>query len=322
MCRRRHLLSVFSLFFICLFGFVGCRKGVDVWPETGKKRVLVSFAPLYCFTKNVAGDDVDVRCLLTTQGPHDFSPSQHDVELANRADLILINGLGVDEWITAMAKKSKASIKEIAEEIPNEHLRKMAQAEGQKDDDHGHKHGEHDPHVWLGPAQAEVMVEKIAAQLSALDPAHKKNYEERAHGYIKELKELHAHGQAAFKDKKNKNLVAMHDSLGYFADAFGLKVVGSIQIRPGVETDAKTLTALVEMCKEKGVRVIAVEPQYSKQSAEVLQKHLKKEGLMVELVEIDPLETAPVADNNGNPDPAYYMKRMKQNIDDLAKALP
>jgi ABC-type Zn uptake system ZnuABC Zn-binding protein ZnuA len=114
----------------------------------------------------------------------------------------------------------------------------------------------------------------------------------------------------------------MHDSLGYFADAFGLKVVGSIQIRPGVEGDPRALAQLVEACEKNHVRVIAVEPQYPKKSAEVLQKHLREKNLTIELVEIDPLETAPVAGSNGNPDPAYYMKRMKQNIDDLAKALP
>ena len=68
--------------------------------------------------------------------------------------------------------------------------------------------------------------------------------------------------------------------------------------------------------------VIAAEPQYSKAGAEVLQKHLKTAGLSVTLAEVDPLETAPVAGKDGNPDPTYYMKRMKQNIDDLAKALP
>ena len=60
---------------ISLLTFSGCRRADDAWPNTGAKRVLVSFPPLYCFTKNVAGKDVDVRCLLTAQGPHEFIKS-------------------------------------------------------------------------------------------------------------------------------------------------------------------------------------------------------------------------------------------------------
>jgi len=316
----RQILG-WSLLF-SLLTFSGCRKAADVWPDTGKKRVLVSFPPLYCFTKNVAGEDLEVRCLLTAQGPHDFTPRPNDVLMVQKADLILINGLGLDEWITKMMGKSKATVIEVAESIPSDQLKAMAEGDGQKHEGHDHKHGEHDPHVWLGPPQAKAMVATIAAKLGAIDPKNKKNYEERAEVYGKELEKLLEHGKAAFKHKKSRNIIATHDSLQYFADAFGLKVVGNIQPRAGIEADAKKLTGLVKICKDHEVNVIAVEPQYSKGPAEALKSQLGKLGVTVELVEIDPLETAPAADNKAEPDPMYYMKRMYDNIDNLAKALP
>jgi zinc transport system substrate-binding protein len=311
--------AVLSLFLAALT-VAGCRRAEDVWPTTGAKRVLVSFPPLYCFTKNVAGKDVDVRCLLTAQGPHDFSPKANDLRLVREADLILLNGLGLDEWVVKMLKNGKGNLVEVGEGIPENLLKPSALGESHADDGHGHKHGPEDPHVWLGPPQAKAMIDVIAAKLAGLDPKNKTRYGERAEAYKKELDDLQAYGKAKFSNKKSRNIIATHESLQYFVDAFGLKVVGSIQPRPGIEPDAKKLTELVKLFKEHDVSVIAVEPQFSKGPAEALRNQLAKQGVTVALVEVDPLETAPAAPIN--PDPAYYMKQMYRNIDNLAKALP
>ena len=297
----------------------GCRKAEDVWPTQGKKRILASFPPLYCFAKNVAADDVDIRCLLTAKGPHDYQGDFRDQQLIDRADVILINGLELDNFVYKFAgPRKKHRVVEVGEAIPHEQL-KHADDSGHMHE--GHKHGEHDPHVWLGPPQAKAMVRFIAAKLGTVDPGHKTNYEQRAQAYIHELDKMHEHGKAAFKGKKSRNFISTHDSLQYFADAFGLTVVGHIQPRAGVEADGPKLTGLVKICKEHNVRVIAVEPQYSKGPAEALKSQLASKGIMVELVEVDPLETAPAAPNQNDPDPAYYLERMYRNIDNLAKAL-
>ena len=77
----------------------------------------------------------------------------------------------------------------------------------------------------------------------------------------------------------------------------------------------------MKTCKDHNVHVIAIEPQYSKAQAEALKNQLAKLGVTVELVEVDPLETAPAAANKLDPDPAYYVHKMRENIDNLAKAL-
>jgi zinc transport system substrate-binding protein len=316
---KMHVFRLLGWAILLPLLLAGCRKADDAWPSTGKKRVLASFPPLYCFSQNVAGDDVDVRCLLTLTGPHDFEWTSREILLRDKADLMLSNGLGLDEWATKKGDKTHAKIVEVAELLPQDQLRPMGKHE---DDGHGHKHGEYDPHVWLGPPQAKTLVAKIADELGELDPAHKKGYQERAKAYSDKLDELHEYGKTAFKAKKNRNIVTTHDSLGYFADAFGLKVVGSIQIKAGTDVDSRGLTELIKTCKEHGVRVIAVEPQYSKASAESLKRELDKKGIAVELIEIDPLETAPAAAGKADPDPGYYLATMRRNVDNLAKALP
>jgi ABC-type Zn uptake system ZnuABC Zn-binding protein ZnuA len=81
------------------------------------------------------------------------------------------------------------------------------------------------------------------------------------------------------------------------------------------------LARLVDICNRKGVGVIAVEPQYSRQQADALAKVLRGKGIEVKIALVDPMETAaPIA--RGNPDPNFYYDRMKANIDELAKAFP
>src|SRR4051794_17839106 len=97
--RRVHWVLLVALI------ATGCSKSPPVWPKAGKTRVLVTFPALYCFVKNVAGDDADVRCLLTSQGPHDYSETPRDMEITRSADVIFLIGLELDEFVYKMLKR-------------------------------------------------------------------------------------------------------------------------------------------------------------------------------------------------------------------------
>jgi len=305
----------------------GCTKAPAVWENVpgGPTKVLVTIPPLYCFAKNVAGDDAAVLSLLTTQGPHDFEPNRMDTLKAAKADLFISVGLGLDEFVADIAKKSgnkKIEVMELGETALEP--KKMLLASDEHDEheakerDGHHHHGEFDPHVWLGIDQAVVMVDYLGTTFQKIDPANKDKYAKRAEAYKEELKALKQEGLNELKAKKNKRLIAMHDSLRYFAQSFGLEIVGSIQPRPGVEADASKLKELARLCKEKDVRVIAVEPQFQNTAAEVLRSHLKGKGIEVELVTVDPMETVMPAEL----DAGYYVRTMRKNVKNLAEKLP
>jgi zinc transport system substrate-binding protein len=305
----------------------GCSPPEDPWKNVpgGQPRVLVSFAPLYCFAKAVGGPDVAVLSLMTGTGPHDHRPTPDDMIAANKADLFLLNGLALDDSMIKVANGSgnsrKDLVQKLGEAIPESQRIPVSGAP------HSHGpgvkcdccNGEFDPHVWLGIDEAVLMVNRIAELLEARekDPARKPGYRERADAYVKKLRELHAYGKAAFKGKKNLKFVTNHHSFRYFARSFGLEVVDSIQMQPGVDPDGAQLARLVEICKREQVRVIGVEPQYSRGAAETLQRNLNQALPDLAVIELDPIETAP-------PDqlsPDYYLKRMQANIDNLAKHL-
>jgi ABC-type Zn uptake system ZnuABC Zn-binding protein ZnuA len=306
-----------------LLWFGGCRKSDDIWAnvEGGPKRVLVSFPPLYCFTRAVADKDVKVVSLLAMVGPHGFRPGQDEAQVAHGADLFLVNGLKLDDFVTVVASRAdnpKLKMVKVADEALPEDKRLAISG-----DDHagheGHDHGKWDPHAWLGIEQAVLMVRKIAAVLKETDPEHAADYDRRANDYVKKLEDLQAEGKKLLKGKQNRKIIAMHESLGYFCKSFDLEVVASIMPQPGVEASSAQMAKLVDLCQEQNVRVIAVEPQYRKDVAESLKNAVpeaKRAGITI--VEIDPLETATRADLD---DPDYYFKVMRKNLDNLNKAM-
>lgn len=310
---------------LLMLGCRGSTEGTKVgdWPE-GKPKVVVSFAPLYCFAVNVAGDDATVRNVMSTTGPHDFSPTEQDARMVSKAELFFVVGLGLDESKAELMKKGsgneKLRIVELGEKIPKGDLCEgfCNHAEHKNDPDHHH---DKDPHVWLSPDLAEIMVNAIRDELKTADPAHATGYEQRAAAYIAKLRKLKQFGQTALKGKKDNRIVSFHDSLNYFAKCYGLEIRDVITINPGQEPDARKLQEAVRICTDasKPTRVIAVEPQYSTStSGETLRKELAAMGVKNPvLVEIDTLET--VKPNELTSD--WYEKRMQANLQALAGAL-
>ncbi len=313
------LLSVLVLG--CINSNTQSAKDAD-WPDKPGPKVVVSFAPLYCFAANVAGDDAVVKNVMTTTGPHDFEPSADDARLVGKADILFTVGLGLDDLAADRMKKGanndKLKVVALSSAIPKDKL-----LEGHCDHAHhgaDHKH-DSDPHVWLSPDLAILMVYKIRDELSALDPAHAGGYATRAEQYVTKLTALKTFGAAQFKKKTDNRLVSFHDSLTYFAHTFDLEIRGVLTQQPGKEPDAAQMKKLIRICidETKPTRVIAVEPQYSNSgSGEALRKELLAKGVKNPvLAEIDTLETV-------QPDalePDWYEKRMRENIRTLLAAL-
>jgi zinc transport system substrate-binding protein len=299
---------------------IGCSKSgttTNSWPDKPGPKALATFAPITCFVANVAGDRGTVRGIMSTQGPHEFVDTRSDAANVAGADLFFINGLELDNRI---AEKMKAASGNKALSIVDlgSKFDELRLLEGECHHEHadGHKH-EHglDPHIWLGPDMAISLVEFIRDEYKRADPSQAADYDRRAGEYIAKLKQLLADGKKQLGGKKLK-ILTMHESMGYFARAFELEVVGSIQTTPGQEPSRKKLDEVVNTCVEKKVTVIAVEPQYTTSNAvKVIERELKAKGLNdVVIVELDPLETSP----NAVPALNFYEHKMRENLNALA----
>jgi ABC-type Zn uptake system ZnuABC Zn-binding protein ZnuA len=299
----------------------GCGDSGPDWPERPGPKVVVSFPPLYCFAANVGGDEVSVKSVMSSQGPHHFDPKPADARLLSKADLFVVNGLTLDERIaekmTAAAGSKTLKLVNLGDRFHINEL-EMGACEHEGGDHHHHSHAT-DPHVWLGPDMAIRQVEGIRDALKEVDPSRAAGYDSRAAEYVAKIRQIKADGLAKLAGKADRKIVTFHGSLAYFAREFKIDVVEVIQKNPGQEPSAAALKKLVDVCVEKKVRVIVGDPQYSGQgSARRVLSELKAKGIAdAVLVEIDPLETAPPTELNAG----WYDEKMRDNLDKLAREL-
>jgi zinc transport system substrate-binding protein len=306
-------------------GVLGCAKAKPPWEGLGgPPRVLVTIPPLYSFVKSVGGDHVGVLCLCTATGPHSYEGTTRDALLLREADLFLASGLGLEKFTEKIRINSgteRFRFVELGDDLLKQKPKlvlKMRE-EHEEGKGHEHEHGEWDPHIWLGIPQARALVQEIARQLGEVDAAHKADYENNAAAYVKRLDDLRAEGKKLLAGKKDKRIIAFHDSFQYFADSFGLEILDVIEEGPGAEPTDKKMVDLVNLVVQKDIRVITVEPQYPEAKAQVLLDELKKKNKTeVKLVKIDPLETADEKDLSAD----WYTERLLENLKALAEALP
>lgn len=319
MLRRRFLMLAPLA---GLAPLVGCSSSVPQWPEVRGPKVLVTFAPYWCFVSNVIGDLGTVKSLLSTQGPHHADTSVAERTLVERADLMFINGLGLDNRFARKLRKDSTNRKleliDLGAKLPKAQLLQGECLHG-AEDGHDHDHGDHDPHVWLCPDLASRMVIQIRDELMKAAPEFAVEYKANAAAYLDRLAKLRAEGAALLKDRKDRKIVTVHESLGYFARSFDLTIAGVIQKAPGQEPNPAQQKELSVKCRKENVRVIAVEPQYaSRKSAEALKRDLVESGIAdPQVIELNTLETA----TSDELTPDWYERGIRKNIEELARVL-
>ena len=139
-----------------------------------------------------------------------------------------------------------------------------------------------DPHIWTSPANAKIMVEDIYEGLVQLDPENEAYYAQNRDAYLEELDALDARIREKLEGREERNFMVYHPSWGYFAAEYGLTMI-PVEVE-GKEPSAQDLAKLVDLAKEKKVKVIFVQTQFSPRSAEVVAQEIGGE-----VVAVDPL---------------------------------
>jgi zinc transport system substrate-binding protein len=261
----------------------------------GKVKVFVSILPIAYFVERVGGPDVEVNVLVGPgQDPHSFEPTPRLMTKLAEARVLYKIGFPFEE---NLIKKIGSAFKnvEVVDLQKGIQLRPMTEEEAEAEEtEHGHGHGkeeehphdagEMDPHTWLNPRFAKIQARTIADTLIRMDPSHKARYEENLKGLQADLDSVHEQLTKALAPVKGKSFFVFHPAWGYFGDAYGLKQV-PVQIG-GKEPTARQLGKLVALAKEDGVKVIFVQPQFSKKTAETLAQSIG--GVVVALDDLAP----------------------------------
>jgi zinc transport system substrate-binding protein len=140
--------------------------------------------------------------------------------------------------------------------------------EGHASEEHENEHGTMDPHIWLSPHNAQIMVKNIADGLIRIDPDNRTYYEENCDSYLEELAQLEQDISEGLSGVENRVFMVYHPAFGYFASNFDLIMIPVED--EGKEPTPAGLQHLIEQAKEYEIRVVFVEPQFNPQSAEVI----------------------------------------------------
>lgn len=273
-----------------------------------RKRVLATFAPVFCFTAQVAGDAASVEMLLPESAePHDFAFSPSDLRKLRDADVVVKNGLGLEAWLEKALEASARPERVVIDSSRGVEVLHYGHREGESG--HDHEEGGPNPHVWLDPIRAIRQVENIRDGLAAADPGNADAYRRNASAFIERLRALDRELREMLTPFAGAPVISFHDALEYFAGRYGLRIAGALEVQPGSDPTPKYLRALRETATREKVRAFLTEAASSPR----LMKSLA-DDLGIPLVPFDPMETGPASAD-------FYTGTMRRNAYALAKAL-
>jgi zinc transport system substrate-binding protein len=271
--------TVTVLIFVTLASLSALFAHAEVRPGE-KIKAFVSILPMSYFVERVGGPNVEVNVLVGPgQDPHTFDPTPKLITKLAKARVLFKMGFSFED---TLIEKVGSTFKntEVVDLQQGIKLRPMTEAEartgksghvhGESKHEHSHKTGEMDPHTWLDPQLAKIQAKTIADTLIRIDPTHRLEYEKNLTSFQDDLDAVDKQLKEVLDPFRGKSFYVFHPAYGYFGDAYGLKQV-AVQIG-GKDPTAKQLAKLMSSAKKEGVKIIFVQPQFSKKGAEVLAK--------------------------------------------------
>lgn len=274
--------------------------------------VLTSTFPMTLFTRNVTAgrDGVLVEAMLSSSMgcPHDYVLTPEDMRKLAAANVFVINGLGMEEYLGDPVRRANTNVRILDSSRGVTGVLKMTAEEGAGEE---HEHGEFNPHLFASPSMAAKVVRSIASQLGEIDPAGAELYRKNAEAYASRLEALAGEFAAAGKTFARRKVVTEHAVFDYLARDAGLEIVAVVEENPGQDPSAATMIEIVSRIKTSGAAAVFTEPQYSPKVAETIAREAD-----VPVAELDP-----VASGADNAPLDYYEGRMHRNLETLRTLL-
>ena len=255
----RYRLLLISMSIVVILGSImltGCRKADDE-----AKSIVVTYSILGSIVKELVGGEATVTILMPDGAdPHEWEPSARDIEKVNNADLVIRNGLGLEEGLEETLQGAEARGVMMFSASDFIEVRHVGPGEGIPGDDPDQEIGAPDPHFWVDPLSMKRVVTALAPELkSSLEinaDACARDLETRLDALNSEVASM-----AASVPLENRKLVTGHESMGYFAQRYGFKLVGAVipNLSSQAEVSAADLAALIALVTENQVRAIFTE---------------------------------------------------------------
>lgn len=264
MKRIPIILCILVLSLLC-----GCTAATE------PAQVAVTTLPVYEFTHRLCeGTAITVTRLVTEQVSclHDYSLNVRQVKAAESAELIVISGAGLEEFMEDILQHTETidASEGISLLCPEENSHEHVEME----EEHAHEghHHDQDPHIWLSPVNATKMAENIFHGLSRKYPEYKDTFSANLRDLLTDLEVLQQYGSQQLKTLSCREIITFHDGFGYFADNFGLTILEVVEEESGSEASAKELIHLIEEVEHHRLPAIFTEISGSVSAAGIISR--------------------------------------------------
>jgi zinc/manganese transport system substrate-binding protein len=276
-------------------------------PAPAKIRVAASLPDLASIAAAVGGEEVEVFSIAkSTANPHfvEVLPS-HMIRVA-KARLYVKAGLGLDPWADAILDGARNNGIVVVDASAG--VRVLEKPAGRVDASMGDVHQQGNPHYWLDPANGIRIAENVGEALKRADPAHAALYDANVEKF-RTASEARVRGwKERMLPLKGRAIVTYHSSWVYFAEAFGLRVVGQVEPFPGIPPTARHLRGLMGTIRSERARLLIQEPYYPGKDPDFLARQT---GIRV-------FRFTPSCAGTG---PGDYWKHFDDMINDMTAAL-
>lgn len=282
--KKRLFAGLLALVLLCA-PLSGCAAR-----EAERYDVLASTAPVRAMTAALL-EGTGLNCgLVVTESVsclHDYTLTVAQMEKIGQADVVVLNGLGLEEFMEDALRTAKRTITASTgvDTLPGED-------------------GE-DPHIWLDPANCILMCKNIAAGLAEFYPDKQPLIEQNLSAVTAEYEAVQTYGEETLKALSCRELVTFHDGFSYFADSFDLTIAAAMEVEAGSEPSAKELEAIIALVESRQIPAVFYETNGVSGAAEVVAGET---GCSV--------WTLDMAISNGD-----YFAAMRENIDIVKEAL-
>ena len=263
-----------------------------------KLTVVSSFFPIGEFVKKIGGDMVESSLLIPVGAePHDFEPTINQIQTVNSADVLVYNGLGIENWIAKINSAHKIDASEgLNASYPDKRNMTL------------------DPHVWLDPLLAKKEVENIRDGLMIIDPSNKDTYFNNAKIFLNELDNLDKAIRADLESCQKRDFISFHNSFSYFAKQYGLNQHSISNVGPEAEVTPARLAEIINIAKSLGLSIIYSEELMDSRYASVVAQEIPDGKVLV----LSPIEGLTKIEQDSG---IGYIDKMHQNIKNLMAGL-
>ncbi|MEK6834356.1 MAG: zinc ABC transporter substrate-binding protein, partial [Thermoproteota archaeon] len=261
---------------------------------------LASFYPLYEFTKIIGGERIDVSIIIPPGiEPHDWETTIQDLQKMQNADMIVINGAGLEPWIAKLVSVNP----DILIVDTSDGIQLLEKGKHVFDNKI-----QNDPHIWLDPVLAKKQIHNIVNGLAKIDPQNTNYYQENANAYNTKLSLLDNKIRNELSACVKKDFLAFHDAFSYFANEYDLNQNTIIGVDPSEEPTATTLQQIIQKAQNLDLHIIFTEEAVNPRVSQVIADEI---GAKVSI--LSPIE---IYEKNSD-----YIKRMEQNLSNLKEEL-